>query len=167
MNFSKRLLTSLLFFSIFCTVFAHDFYVSICQIDDNVKSKSLEITFKLFTDDFERVLEAVAADTFKLSLQPESKQAHDVVSKYILKNFSMEIDGEERKPEFIGFEVEVDITWCYVEVKRDTIPTNLSIRNTILFDLSDRQTNIVHVQVGDTLKSLLLHKDKERGSVRF
>ncbi len=54
----KWLLVGLVWFSLGATTKHHPLFISVTEIEHNAKEKSLEVSCKIFTDDFERTLRA-------------------------------------------------------------------------------------------------------------
>ncbi len=145
----------------------HPFYVSICQIDHNTKTKTLEITFKIFAEDLESALEAQGAARLHLGSERESNQADRYIHNYLKSHVTLQVDGDTVAFTYVGKEIEMDEAWCYVEVANVPSVNKLTIRNSILMEQFEAQQNIVHVRVGGKQKSLVLWKDKREGSVEF
>ena len=164
MKIRALLLTLLIFAS---PLLAHQFYVAITQIDHNPETKSLEITIKIFTDDIEKTLEKETHKKLRLGSKRQDPKAGDLIFKYLNQHLTLQVNDKPAKLDFVGFEVELDVTWCYIEVPNVPDPKKITIRNTILLDAFDAQTNIVHFKIGKEQKSLLLHKDKIKDSVEF
>lgn len=140
---------------------AHEFYVSICQIDHNPKTQALEITLKIFTDDLERALQTQQdTDKVYLGTPKESPQADQYIQHYLQKKLTFVVNNDTLDWSYVGKEVEFDASWCYIEIENVSSLHELRITNKILVELFDRQTNIVHLQAHGQKKSLLLHSDK-------
>ncbi len=153
--------------ALFLMSFIHPFYVSICQIDHNPTTKSLEISFKIFTDDLEYSLEKQGTGRLFLGSEKESEKADQYIFNYLKNNFKITIDGQETEYSFLGKEIELDVTWCYLEAKNINDFTKIEVLNKILIDDFNSQSNIVHIKYGDKRKSMLLHKSKTRDIIEF
>ncbi len=145
----------------------HPFYVSVCTIEHNAKTKALEITFKIFTEDLESVLEEHTKERLRLGSKEESANAERYIQNYLKRCVTLQVDGDTLAFSYVGKEIEVDETWCYVEIANVPSVSKLAIRNTLLMEKFEAQQNIVHVKVGGKQKSLVLWKDKREGSVTF
>lgn len=145
----------------------HPLYISICEIEYNSDTRALELTFKLFTEDLELAVEEQGGGALRLGTANEKEGADDYISRYIRKNFGLEIETEPVGLQFLGKEVEMDVTWCYMEVQKVALPGTLSLSNSLFFELFNEQTNIVHVKVGKASKSLMLNSNERNGSVTF
>ncbi len=140
----------------------HPFHVSVVEIEHNAADKSLEISCKIFTDDFEKNL----AKKYKAKvdlINPPNKAAMDtLVKKYILSNLSIRVNGRPVVLNYIGFENESEAAYGYFEVGNVSSVTKLEVTTTIMFDEFIDQMNIIHVKVGGNRKSTKLnYPDKE------
>ncbi|MBT5873613.1 MAG: hypothetical protein HOH43_09355 [Candidatus Latescibacteria bacterium] len=145
----------------------HPLYISICEIEYNRDTRALEIAFKLFTEDVELAVEEQGGGALRLGTADEKEGADDYISRYIRNNVVLELETERVEMQFLGKEVEMDVTWCYMEVPSVTSPGTLTVTNSLFFDLYNEQTNIVHVKVGKDSKSLMLNSNERKGSVTF
>ncbi len=153
--------------AVFSLSFCHKFYVSVCQIDFNSKTNSLEITLKIFTDDLENTLEAQGTGKLYLGSERESEDADRFIFNYIKTNFNLKLENRQVQLNYLGKEVELDVTWCFIEVLDVEKITNITVTNTILIEQFEDQTNIVHVKVENNQKSMLLHKARVTDRLEF
>lgn len=146
---------------------AHPFYVTICQIDHNPTTRSLEITFRFFTDDLERALEDQADTRLFLGTERELEATDRHFFDYLTSHVDVATDAGPVQFRYVGKEVEPDLTWGYVEVPDVSTPSRISVTNRILLEQFDSQTNIIHVTVGGSQKSLLLRNGHITDAVEF
>ena len=144
----------------------HEFYVSLCQIDHNPETNALEITMRIFTDDLEYGITG-SQDFYGLGTSKEPPGADSLIFSYILKNFEVNLDGNCMKLNYIGKEVEVDVTWIYVEIENVHELGNIEITNRMLTELFEDQVNIVNVNYNQKTLGLLLKQDKPSGVIKF
>lgn len=140
----------------------HPFHVSVVEIEHNAGEKSLEISCKIFTDDFETTLAKNYNAKVDL-INPPNKAAMDtLVKKYILSHLSVKANGKPLVFNYIGYENESEAAYGYIEVTNIPSVSKLEITNTILFDKFDDQVSIMHVKVNGNRKSTKLnYPDKE------
>lgn len=146
---------------------AHPFYVTVCQIDHNAETDSLEITLKFFTDDLEEELRGVTGERIRLARGRAPDDTDDLIHAYVRRKLALSADGTPLELRYVGKEVEIDETFVYVEVIDVPELTSLVVRSTILIGLYEDHDTIVHVRAGGEEKSLVLRKDQEVGSVEF
>jgi len=145
----------------------HPFYVSVCQIDHNDKNQSLEITFKIFTDDLELALEERIEDRLFIGSDREASQTDSLIDVYLYEKIQIAVDGQPAQLKYLGKEVEMQVTWCYVEVMDIAQVNEIRVSNKLLLEMYDTQTNLVNIRVGKEKKSMLLNKKKKQDVVAF
>ena len=162
----KRLLLIILFFC--SSLQAHEYYVSISDIEYNTKTQSLEITLKLFTDDLELALQQTDSSAV-LSPEDSLSSQDSLIADYCLKSFSVNLNGNEAPYTYIGYEFEEDVTFCYLEAENfdfnGLVDANIAIENSLLIDILPSQVNLVHLRIGDQKRSLLLRAGQTRKTV--
>jgi hypothetical protein len=134
----------------------HPFHVSVVEINHNAADKTLEITCKLFTDDFENVLKKNYSTKVDLINPPDKKAMDTLVKKYILSHFSITADGRLQSLTYLGFEREEDAVYGYLQAENLAAIKKVEITNKLMHDLFDDQTNIMHVIVNGERKSTRL-----------
>jgi len=131
----------------------HPFHISVTEINHNAADKTLEISCKIFTDDFETIL----AKNYKTKvdlINPAAKAVMDsLVKKYIFSHLQVKANGKPVTFSYVGFENEKEAAYSYFEVDNISSVSNLEISNSILYDRFEDQMNIMHVTVGGNRKS--------------
>ncbi len=145
----------------------HPFYVSVCQIDHNPQNQSLEITLKVFTDDLEVTLEEKKDEKLFLGSDRETSFADSLIMEYLYKKLQIRVNQQPAQMKYLGKEVEMQVTWCYVEIKGVPDVRKLEVINTIFLETYDTQTNLVNIRVGEKKKSMLLNQRKQQDVVDF
>jgi hypothetical protein len=148
-------------------VFFHPFYISLTEIRYNPENQSLEIAQKIFWDD----LEVALADIYKTKvdfLNPISQDAlESMVESYLLEKNEIMVNGKKVSLEFLGFEIEEEAVWFYMEALKVPVPQIVQIRNEVLIEHFEGQQNIVNFYKEQKPKSLILYKGKEIGTLNF
>ncbi len=138
---------------------AHEYYVSVTQIQYNPAEKTLEISIRLFTDDLEKALAAENND--RPVRITNNDQNNAVVEKYMRKHFVLTDSRRQPKPwKYIGKENEADATWIYLEIPQEGSLSGFSLRNDLLMDTFRDQVNIVNIRINSDKKTLLYKKGK-------
>lgn len=145
----------------------HPFYISVTEINHNAADKNLEISCKIFTDDFESALTKAAGTKVDL-FNPKDKAAVDKhITTYIRKHLVVKIDGKPAVLEFIGFEREEEAVWSYLQVSNTVTPKRIEVMNDLLYDSFNQQINLMHVAVGGNRKSTKLNYPDTNASFQF
>ena len=98
------------------------------------------------------------------------KQKKDIIN-YIKTNFIVSVDGRKKNlllDRFVFEGSDYTETANVVFTIEETLEEkNLSIKNTVLFDVLEEQTNIVGVKVNNTKKTLTFNKNKKESWVQI
>ena len=145
----------------------HPFHVSVVEINHNAADKTLEISCKIFTDDFEKVLAKNYQTKIDLINPPDKKAMDSVVKKYIISHLSVSADGKPGNLVYIGFERDAEAVYSYVQVENISSVKNIEFINKLMHDLFDDQINIMHVTVNGSRKSMKLDYPTTNASISF
>lgn len=145
----------------------HPFHVSVVEINHNASDKTLEISCKIFTDDFEKVLVKNYQTKIDLTNPADKKAMDSVVKKYIFSHLSVSADGKPGKLVYVGFEKEAEAVFSYVQI--DNVPSvkKIDVTDKLMQDMFDDQVNIVHVIVNGNRKSTKLDYPNTSASLGF
>ena len=149
-----------MFLTILLYCILHPIHISSCEIEFNEEKEILQITHKIFIDDFEDKLESIYQEKLYLGTQKESLSADKYIESYLKENFSIQdVDGNELTIEWVGKENDIESIWIYQKVEGFDL-NKLKIKNTVLFDKFEDQQNIVHFKYKSIKKSNLLNDQK-------
>ena len=146
---------------------AHEFYLSVTEIEYNNEKQSLQIITRIFIDDFEDVLNERYGAELQLSEEAEEGAVAENISKYLKQKLRLQVNGEELQLNYLGKEYDADQLVLYIEVENLAPFNKIEVTNEILTDLFDDQKNVVHVKVNDKTKSLLLMRQQETEKLTF
>ena len=148
---------SVFFFFYFSSNFSysHAVYVSVCNIYQ--KNERSFFSIRAFKDD---IFDALGFVGYSSDLT--EKQKTDIIN-YIKTNFIVSVDGRKKNlllDRFVFEGSDYTETANIVFTIEETLgEKNLSIKNTVLFDVLEEQTNIVGVKVNNTKKTLTFNKN--------
>ena len=145
-------------------LFAHPFHVSVTNVDYNASAQSVEITHKIFLNDLEYALREETGKKINLT---EDENIDSLIQKYLSANFSISINEKKYNPTYLGKEVQSDAIWFYQEITGIKSFSTVTVKNTVLLDHLDDQTNLINIKKDDKVKSLRLYKDENNGTVKF
>jgi len=145
----------------------HPLHLSVVEIEHNAGDKTLEVSCKIFTDDFETTLAKNYNTKVDLINPPNIAAMDTLVKKYILSHLSLKVNGKPVLFNYIGFEHENEAVFGYIEVGNITAVSKLEITNSIMYDKFDDQVNIMHVKVTGERKSTKLNYPQKDAVVIF
>lgn len=165
MVYKKLFFYSVFFFFYFSSNFSysHAVYVSVCNIYQ--KNERSFFSMRAFKDD---IFDALGFVGYSSDLTEKQKTA---IINYIKTNFIVSVDGRKKNlllDRFIFEGSDYTETANVVFTIEETLgEKNLSIKNTVLFDVLEEQTNIVGVKVNNTKKTLTFNKNKKESWVQI
>ena len=141
---------------LFLFFFRHDFHTSLTEINVNEKTNSLEISMRVFTDDLENAL----AVHHKKPLQSLEKidSVDKKINSYLRNYFQIRTGGKMLPFKLIGYENETDVTWIYMEILSAAKISSLEVKNIVMTEIFDDQSNILNFFNGNDKKTLLFTK---------
>jgi len=145
----------------------HPFYISVTDINYNEKTQSLEIAQKIFWDDLEVTLGNLSGEKIDFLKPEEPEELEKLIEEYLLEKNNLFVNGQQVKLVYIGYEIEEDAAWFYLEGKQVLTPKSAKIRNAILINDFHDQQNMVNFYVDGKPKTLILYKGHEEGNLKF
>ena len=145
----------------------HPLYIAVTEIKHNAKDKILEISCKVFTNDFETVLEKLAGGRVDLSSAKDKTASDKLIADYVGRHLRLKVDGKPVLLHFVGSENEEDGTWSYFQVNDVPAVKRIDAGNDLLYDGFNQQINIMHVTVGGQRQSIRLDYPEANASFQF
>jgi hypothetical protein len=132
----------------------HPFYVSVTEINHNAKDKTLEISCRVFINDFETSLEKAFKTKVDLSNAKNKNDNDKMIREYVARHLQISVDGKAQSLQYVGCENKSESTWCYFQINNVPSVRKIDIRNDILYESFASEINIIHVTVSGNRKSL-------------
>lgn len=136
----------------------HEYYVSITQAEQNVKTKVIEVSIKVFTDDLERCYNINTQQVIMLNDLKQRKLAEEFLENYLAEHFVFISGKNVIDQTFVGFEAGPDETIIYLEMQPPT--RTFSVKHTVLFDAFKDQINIMHLTANGRQQSFYFSMNK-------
>jgi len=147
-------------------VIMHPFHLSLTEINYNPESQKLEISQKIFWDDLEIALSGFHDKSIDF-LNPDNKELlSKQVNSYLLAHNSIWVEGKLIALSVLGFEVEEDAAWFYLESAQTQRPNSIKISSSILVeDFADQKNVVQYYFEAHKPKSLILSKGSPSGTL--
>jgi hypothetical protein len=150
-----------LFLNIFTTIVlcvssVHPLHVSVTEIEFDEKDKALEITMRVFIDDAELTLRKNLNQPDLDVLNPKTGTTDQLLKDYILKHFAIALDNKAQKINYLGHEVDAEAFILYVEVANVKKWKTIQVKNDVLMELHEDQSNLINVTVKGNVRTLRL-----------
>jgi len=141
---------------IFCLGFSsHKYYVS-TSLFNFTDANSLQITIRLFKDDFKDALKKkYSIDRVLTDQLLIDSTYHSNINNYFNSFLTVSFDGLKNKLNFLGLENKNEMFVFYLEIEKLPSFNIISLDNKLLFDLYSEQQNIIHVKKNGIKKSFI------------
>ena len=144
----------------------HPLHLTSTELNYNTKENTIEISCRIFTDDFEDGLARKFKVKTDLSAASKHKEMDALVQKYMAERIQFAANGKLLTVNYLGFENDKEAVVVYMESVPVKGLRKLETTCTVLYDLFDDQTNIFHVMANGNRKSAkLTYPDKKLVSV--
>lgn len=137
--------------------FCHPMHVSVTEIEIDSEEKALKVITHIFMDDIEKNYRMVKGDN-ELDITADNVKTdfEQFLGDYLSKNLDISVNGNQIEVVYLGYEEEGDGLWCYMEAEKIKKVKTLEVKNTILLETFEDQTNIVHLEFEKKIKSTKL-----------
>ncbi len=156
------------FFYVSLFSFFHPFYISMTDVNYNEKSHELEISVRIFTDDFENTLRKQHSSiNIDIAHPANQTQMNGFVNDYIQHHLSFQINGKGGILSFTGYEQEQESIWSYFEIKNVSSVQKITVMNTLLHDYNEGQINIMHIKASGKEQETKLDYPESKAEFNF
>lgn len=145
----------------------HPIHMSVTEVNHNAADKTLEISCKIFTDDFEKVLAQNYKVKVDLTNPPDKAAMEKLVNDYVHKHLALQADGKAVNFTMLGFEKDQDVVYSYFQAENVPSVKTVSLINTLMYDLFTDQISLMHITVGGKRKSGKLDYPGKEASFGF
>lgn len=166
-SFISRIAVSFLLLLFFSNATNHPIYVSVTEMEHNAKENILEVTCKIFTNDFEMILRRKNSVKIDLLNPKEHKLMDELVSKYIQQHLSVQLEGKPVVLKYLGYEQSDESIQSFFQVENVKSVKHISIQDNILYEYKSEQMSLLHVIVNGNRKSIRLNNPEDKADFRF
>lgn len=146
----------------------HPYHVSVVEINHNAADRTLEFTFKIFTDDFEKVLiQNNNKSKVDLINPPDKKLMDSLVKKYVLSHMQVKVNSNLVSLDYIGFERDKEAVFSYAQAVNISSLSKLEINCELMYDIFTDQAIIIHMIKDGKRNSTKLDYPKTSASFSF
>lgn len=152
---------------VFMLADVHPIFVSVTEIEHNAKEKSVGVSCKIFTDDFENTLRKVYNTKIDLLNDKNKPAMTPFVNGYIQKHLVIKVDGKTVNLQFLGFEQQEEGIVAFYEAANIPAVKSVEVMDNILYESKEQQMGIIHVTVNGQRKSTRLNNPDTQASFAF
>lgn len=134
----------------------HPFYISVTEITYQTKTKTAEVSCKMFAEDLEQILEKDYKKILDITLEKDKPVFNSLIPDYVTHHLGIAVDGKPAVLTYVGFEKESESAFCYFTIDHLPSPKKIDISNSLLHDFNTAQINIMHVIIDGKRQSTKL-----------
>jgi hypothetical protein len=145
----------------------HPFYIAMVEINHNANEKTVEISVRVFTEDFEKTLQKKTTTRLDIIKPSDNAFLDKQISNYLTEKIKIKVNGQPVALSYIGHEVQNESVWSYLEIPKVPNVKKIEIDCSLLYDYEKAQSNIIHVKNGKAEKSYKLDYPKNSAIFDF
>lgn len=145
----------------------HPFYVSVTEIEQHPKTKTVQVSVRIFFDDFEKALDQKYKTKVNILKPVDRKQVNGLIAAYVKDHLKIKADGKVLDLKYQGYEIEEEAAWCYFETVETAPVKTLQVSNNILFEQHASQSNMIHAIVNGKRQSTKLDNPRSEAAFTF
>ena len=132
---------------------AHQQKAAITNVSYNPRSDSIEVVHRFYIHDAEHAMQLLHDP--KASIVSD-ENVQKVFADYVADQFSLRLEsGEELELDLIGYELERAFIYVYQESPGRLGTNSIRLSFSALHDIWPDQSNMVNVEIGDCLKTVV------------
>lgn len=145
----------------------HPFYVSVTEIKHDAATNELQISSRIFADDLENVLKKQSRQAVDIIHPANRTQTDSLIAAYVSKHLVITVDGKAVKLHYVGYKIEEEAAWCFLEAENIKPFKQVHVKDDILYAEHPNQINMIHVILHDERKSTKLDNPNANADIVF
>jgi len=130
---------------------AHPYYVGVTEVSIETAKKDIRVSCKLNMNDVQLNLSQTAGKAIDLSTISPANQLS--LSALIQAGLTVQMGSKHINLSFLGYSVEDDAIWCFMEAKNVKYYPRITVCNNLLYNQFESQTHFIHCIVNGGRKS--------------
>jgi hypothetical protein len=128
---------------LFISSFFHPFFVSVIEAEYFKKENMVGISCKIFTDDLENSLKKSSGQPVDI-INGDKNSNRQKMMAFFPKYVKVKINNKAYNYEVLGYEIDKDAAFVFLEIKNTGEPKQFEINTDLLYDLDKSQVNLIH-----------------------
>lgn len=145
----------------------HPFYISMIEINHNAKDATVEISVRVFTEDFEKTLQKRTTTRLDVIKPADNAFLDKQIAGYLSEKIKLKVNGQPVALSYLGHEIQNESVWSYLEIPKIPNVKKIELDCSLLYDYEKAQSNIIHVKNGKAEKSFKLDYPKNSAVFDF
>jgi hypothetical protein len=128
---------------LFISSLVHPFFVSVIEAEYFKKENMVGISCKIFTDDLENALKKSSGQPVDI-IKGDKTTNRQKMMAFFPKHVKVKINNKAYNYEVLGYEIDKDAAFVFLEIKNVGEPKQFEINTDLLYDLDKSQVNLIH-----------------------
>jgi len=166
-----------LYLILFSTIFAghnlHPVHVSVANLEWVQGESKFTVSFKLFKDDFQYIINSTydtSIDLFANDAEQQAMEVSEEIGEYVSKHFMLTVKDNPllvSKPDNV--KINDDSIWIYFSLSYEgkDIPAMATIKNSLMMDLFNDQTNLLILTTPKGVRGFRFNTKNKSTTVKF
>lgn len=133
--------------------FSHPFYVSVTFIEHNKNERSIEVSTKLFPDDFEAALKNEFNKPVNILMPANKNEVDSLIANYLRRHLKISVDDKPVSLHYLGYEKDEEGVICYLEATGISKLKKLTVFNDLIYETHAGQASIIRSSVNSIEKN--------------
>jgi hypothetical protein len=128
---------------LFISSLVHPFFVSVIEAEYFKKENLVGISCKIFTDDLENALKKSSGQPVDI-IKGDKTTNRQKMMAFFPKHVKVKINNKAYNYEVLGYEIDKDAAFVFLEIKNVGEPKQFEINTDLLYELDKSQVNLIH-----------------------
>lgn len=144
----------------------HAYHSTLTELRYNAAQKQLELSVKVFTDDFEKALSQ--GQPAPVSLADAGPRPLAQATAYVQRTLQIRTPaGAPLQVQVLGLQAENDGYWLYCKVPLPGAVNGIQLRQAMLLDVFGDEMNIVNIEANGKKQSALFRAGHEQETINW
>ncbi|MDO7852829.1 DUF6702 family protein [Hymenobacter convexus] len=144
----------------------HAYHSTITELRYNAAKKQLELSVKVFTDDFEKALSQ--GQPASVSLAAAGPRPLALATAYVQRTLQIRtLAGAPLQVQVLGMQAENDGYWLYCKVPVADALSGIQLRQAMMLDVFGDEMNIVNIEANGKKQSALFRAGHEQETINW
>lgn len=144
----------------------HAYHSTLTELRYNAPKKQLELSVKVFTDDFEKALSQGQAAP--VNLTDAGPRPLALTTAYVQRTLQVRtLAGAPLPVQVLGMQAENDGYWLYCKVPLPGPLAGVQLRQTMMLDVFGDEMNIVNIEASGKKQSALFRAGHEQETINW
>lgn len=125
----------------FSGIMVHPVHYSTINVEYKQEENKFLITFRLFREDLKQAI--LSDNTINLKDTTDLMSNKKTLNKYLLRSFEIRLNDKKVRLNYLHHTQKENEIWLFYAYKTGSMPTSISITNTIFTEIFADQTNLL------------------------